>query len=214
MVILMPPSKTPPPRRQALSYGMPLPGAPLPPPTVANQPTIAPEAPQIPKATVTPVGQSSVSGLSSPPPAIPNLPIFTPDKRLTNLVKEAPIDTIVFNEDNVDIALISDLIFEDIGATELANISRLDYIDGQEVYYSPIANLRYIRREFNPNNIISIGGAADYFSRFGINLVTRGLTEPYFDENGDLVIEIDIISEEEEVQVQVLSNGTIELVDE
>lgn len=211
MVILMPPQKPPRQTQQQYSMGIPIPP---PPPPIVNRPTIAPEGPQIPKATVTPVGQSSVSGLSSPPQATPSLPVFTPDKRITNLVKEAPIDTIVFDESNVDIALISDLIFEDIGATELANIARLDYIDGQEVSYSPIANLSYIRREFNPNNIISIGGTGDYFSRFGINLITRGLTEPYFDENGNLVIEIDLISSEEEVQVQVLSNGTIELVDE
>lgn len=211
MVILMPPQKPPRQTQQQYSMGIPIPP---PPPPIVNRPTIAPEGPQIPKATVTPVGQSSVSGLSSPPQATPSLPVFTPDKRITNLVKEAPIDTIVFDESNVDIALISDLIFEDIGATELANIARLDYIDGQEVSYSPIANLSYIRREFNPNNIISIGGSGDYFSRFGINLIARNAIEPYFDPNGNLVIEIYVMSSEEEIQVQILSNGTIELVDE
>jgi hypothetical protein len=36
--------------------------------------------------------------------------------------------------------------------------------------------------------------------------------EPYFDSNGDLVIEVDMVLDSEEIQVQILSNGTIDLV--
>ena len=59
---------------------------------------------------------------------------------------------------------------------------------------------------------ITLSNDLDYFSRFGIDTSTRGMNEPYFDSNGDLVIEIDTVLDGEEIQVEVLSNGTIDLV--
>lgn len=149
-----------------------------------------------------------------PPPPVPPLPTFNrmaaPDKN----IKPAPSDIIQFDESSVEIALIQDLLFEDIGATELANISRTDLIDGQNVIYSPIKNLPSIRQEFNPNNIIATSYSTDYFSRFGIDLIARGVSEPYFDEDGNLVIEVDNIIGNEEIQVQILSSGTIDIIEE
>lgn len=149
-----------------------------------------------------------------PPPPAPPLPKFVamaaPDKN----IKTAGSDIIVFDDDSIEITLIQDLLFEDIGATELANISRIDLIDGQDVMYSPIKNLPTIRREFNPNNIIATSYSMDYFSRFGIDIIPRGINEPYFDDNGSLVIEIDSVAEDEEIQVQILASGTIDIVEE
>lgn len=165
-----------------------------------------------------PSTSSSVSATTvayqPPPPPTPPLPTFTrmtaPDKN----IKPAPSDIIIFDENSVDIALIQDLLFEDIGAVELANISRTDLIDGQEVLYSPIKNLSTIRREFNPNNIIATSYSTDYFSRFGIDLSSRGVYEPYFDQDGNLVIEIESVQDGEEIQVQLLANGTIDIIEE
>ena len=128
--------------------------------------------------------------------------------------KVAPIDTIVFDESNVDVAMIQNLLFEDIGAVELANMSRTDLIDGQNVIYSPIANLPIIRRQFNPMDLIATAYSSNYFSRFGINIFSKGAHEPYFDEYGNLVVEVDSIGDNEEFQVEVLSSGTIDEVDE
>lgn len=149
-----------------------------------------------------------------PPPPVPPLPTFTrmtaPDKN----IKPAPSDIIQFDDNAVDIALIQDLLYEDIGAVELANISRTDLIDGQDVLYSPIRNLSSIRREFNPNNIIATSYSTDYFSRFGIDLDSRGVYEPYFDEDGNLIIEVETVNDGEEIQVQILSSGTINIIEE
>lgn len=149
-----------------------------------------------------------------PPPPGPVLPKFTtmpvPDKN----IKEAPSDIIQFNDDSIEIALLQDLIFEDIGGVELANISRTDLIDGQAVIYEPIKNLSSIRQEFNPNNVVATATSSNYFSRFGIDLDSRGINEPYVDDNGDLIIEVDNVQDGEEIQVQILLNGTIDLVDE
>jgi hypothetical protein len=155
---------------------------------------------------------SSPPPSSPPPPAPINFPTFIPMTTVTKNVKVAPSDIIQFDDSSVGIAMISDLLYEDIGAVELANISRTDLIDGQEVLYSPIKNLSNIRREFNPNNVIATARNSDFFSRFAIDASVRGMHEPYFNANGDLVIEIDTILGSEEVEVQVLSTGTIDLI--
>jgi hypothetical protein len=148
----------------------------------------------------------------TPPPPAPVLPRFVPLSNVNKNFKVAPSDIIQFNNDAVDIALIQQLLFEDIGAVELANISRSDLIDGQPAVYAPIANLSTLNREFNPNNIIATSNNLDYFSRFGLDLSSRGINEPYFNDNGDLVIEIDTVYDGEELQVEILTNGTINLV--
>lgn len=149
-----------------------------------------------------------------PPPPVPPLPTFTRMEAPETNIKPAPSDIIQFDENSIDIALIEDLLYENIGSVELANISRTDLIDGQDVIYSPIRNLSSVRREFNPNNVIATSYASDYFSRFGIDIFSRGLYEPYFDESGNLVIEIDNVLDEEEIQVQILSSGTIDVIEE
>ena len=158
-------------------------------------------------------GGSPTPPSSPPPPPAPLLPTFRPMNVSSKNFKVAPSDIIQFDDSTVEIALIEDLLFEDIGATELANISRSDLIDGVQTSYSPIKNLPTITREFNPNNIVATSYSTDYFARFGINILLRGLSVPYFNENGDLVIEIEDVADDEEVQVEILQNGTIDMVD-
>jgi len=174
---------------------------------------VAPVAYVPPSVNTIGVTASSVASVPAPPPA-PLLPTFRPMTTSNNNIKVAPSDIIQFDDSSIEIALISDLLFEDIGATELANISRSDLIDGQNVIYAPIKNLPTIRREFNPNNMIANSFFDDYFSRFGINLALRGVHKPYFNDDGDLVIQVDTVLSGEDIQVQVLSSGTIYMVDD
>lgn len=156
---------------------------------------------------------STTSYASPAPTPAPVLPTFRPMTITNKNFKVAPTDIIQFDDESVEITLIQDLLFEDIGATELANISRSDLIDGQATIYSPIKNLPTIRREFNPNNIIATSFTLDYFSRFGIDIVSRGFNEPYFNDAGDLVIEIDSVQDDEEIQVEIIANGTIDIIE-
>lgn len=157
---------------------------------------------------------ASYSPQPPPPPPAPLLPTFNQMSYNNNNIKVAPSDIIQFDDSTVNVAMMQDLLFEDIGATELANISRSDLIDGQDTVYSPIKNLSSVRREFNPNNVVATAYNSDFFTRFGIDLIARGLYEPYFDENGDLVIEVGNVLDGEEIQVEVLSNGTINVIEE
>lgn len=181
------------------------PPAPAPPP--APSPSPAAPAPSNPAPT-------SYSPSPPPPPPAPLLPQFRPMAYNNNSIKVAPSDIIQFDDTSISVAQMQDLLFEDIGATELANISRTDLIDGQDTVYSPIKNLSSVRREFNPNNVVSTAYNTDYFTRFGIDLIARGLYEPYFNADGDLVIEVGTMIDGEEIQVEVLSNGTIDVIEE
>ena len=149
----------------------------------------------------------------APVSATPALPTFTPMPSNKNF-KVAPSDIIQFDENNIEIQLITNLLFEDVGAVELSDMSRSDLIDGQQVIYSPITNLPELKRDFDPNKIISNIPMVDYFSRFLIDLLSRGMYEPYFDDEGNLVIEIDKVLDDEKIEAEILSNGTIEIIGE
>ena len=171
-----------------------------------------PWTPPVTTPTPTPVPTPTPTP-PSPPPA-PVLPVFTPMTSITTAVKQASIDTIVFNEDSVSIQQLTELLYEEIGGMELINTSRDDIVNGQDVIYSPISNFGDIWSYFNPNNLIAVGSSFDtYFSRFAIDLILRGMNIPYFNDDGDLVIEIDDVREDEEIHYQVASSGTIDEVD-
>ena len=149
----------------------------------------------------------------APPPA-PLLPTFVPITSSITAIKQAPIDTVVFNEDTVSIQQLTELLYEQIGGMELINIAREDTISGQDVIYSPISNIASIWGQFNPNNVIAVGSSFDtFFSRFAIDLILRGMNIPYFNEDGDLIIEIDDVLSDEEIHYQIASSGTINEVD-
>lgn len=158
----------------------------------------------------------SVSVSSSPrsPSAAPILPASRPILNTSFAIKPAPIDTIVFDDQSIGMEMMEELLYEDIAGLELANTSRYDLIDGQPVSYSPISNLASIYQLFNPNNIIATFSSSEaYFSRFGINLILRGMHIPYIDDNGDLVIEIDTVGDNEEIHYQIASSGTMDSVE-
>jgi len=134
-------------------------------------------------------------------------------------VKTAPIDTILLNEGSIPIELMTDLIFENIGGQELINIARSDTVNGQNIIYQPIKNLARIQQEYNPNNIIALQSTSDkYFQNFAIKLNNKipnvgngpAGANVYIDpETGDLVVEAVNLEEDEQVEVQITTSGTI-----
>lgn len=159
--------------------------------------------------------QNSSSAPSSPAPPPPPSPILPNFRSMPAnfAIKQAPIDTVVFDDTTFPPAMLEDLMYEDIGGIELANMSRSDLIDGQEVSYAPIKNLSSLRRRFNPNNIISSAtSSGNNFSKFSIDLISRGINIPYLDSDGNLVIEIDEVHENEIIDVEIASSGTINTV--
>lgn len=148
-------------------------------------------------------------------PASNNAPSFTPPPPP---IKTATPDIILFDEEAVPIEVMSDLIFEDIGGQELISIVRSDTVNGQKIIYQPIKNLSSIQQQYNPNNILGLQQTSDkYFAGFSIKLEDKipnqgnGVNgkNVYLEENGDLVIELVNINDDEQVEVQITLNGTI-----
>lgn len=135
-----------------------------------------------------------------------------------NLIKTATPDIVLFDDDSVPTEQMADLIFENIGGQELINIARNDTINGQNISYQPIKNIRSIQQSYNPNNILGLQKTSDkYFSGFSIRFDQKapnegnGLngTNVYIDNSGNLVIEAIGLNNDEQLEVQLSTNGTI-----
>jgi hypothetical protein len=133
--------------------------------------------------------------------------------------KPATPEMIALNNPVLDAERMLDLVFEDIGGQELINISRNDIINGQDVFYSPIKNLKELYVQYNPNNIIRLESTSDiYFKNFPIKLestIPAYGTGPngevvYIDPTtGDLIINISSLEPDEQVDVEILDGGEI-----
>jgi len=166
--------------------------------------TIAPSTSATP-ATPTTVGVSIKTATASSS-------IFSP-------VKTATKDIILFDDGLVPVNLMADLIFEDIGGEELLSIARTDTVNGQKITYQPIKNLSSIEQEYNPNNIVSLQATLDkYFANFPIKLDNKipetgtgsGGDYIYIDPvTGDLIIEAVNLEPDEQIEIQIATNGTI-----
>ncbi len=138
-----------------------------------------------------------------------------------NLVKTATPDIILFDDQSLSTESMADLIFENIGGQELINISRSDTINGQEISYQPIKNVKLLQQSYNPNNILGIQKTSDkYFAGFPILFDQKFPNEGsglngqniYVDESGNLVIEAIGLNNDEQIEVQLSTSGTIYIV--
>jgi len=135
-----------------------------------------------------------------------------------NHIKAATPDIVLFEDDHVSTSEMSTLYFEDIGAQELISISRNDTINGQELSYEPIKNIKSLQQSYNPNNILGLQKTSDkYFAGFSIRFdqkfpnVGNGLDGEniYVDEQGNLVIEAIGLNNDEQIEVELSTGGTI-----
>jgi hypothetical protein len=156
-------------------------------------------------------------------------PYYPPDppKPPPPAIKTATPQFVLFNDDEVPIDTMVDLLFENIGGQELLSIARADTVNGQKILYQPIKNLNILKEQYNPNNIIRLQNTSDkLFSNFSIKLadkipnVGNGFyyssgnkvydgTTVYLDDDGNLVIELVNILEGEQAEIEITSSGII-----
>ena len=218
------PTPPPPPSSAPLPPTAPTPTTetPLTPATVEEEETTVTSTVETSTTTTTSSSDFSWGGSTNPTPLTPAdittasvaaaLPPPPP-------VKTAPIDTVLFNDEELPIEVMTDLIFENIGGHELINIARNDIINGQQVSYQPIKNLSSIQQQYNPNNILSVQSTSDkYFANFPIKLenkIPKTGTGPsgkhvYLDStNGNLVIEAVNLEIDEQIEIEITVSGTI-----
>lgn len=142
-------------------------------------------------------------------------PVKTPSRDVVSLVQPS-----------IDAETITNLLFENIGATELVKFTRHDTVEGINPYYNVISNLSDIKRKYDPSSLISIQKPeSSYFDIYTIKLDRKipdqtylnqnNLTDYiYVDTNGDIVIELVNLSPDEVIEVQVDTSGTIYRVSE
>jgi len=172
------------------------------------------------------VDRSSVFTTSSyypPPPPVPPTP---PDV----IVRTPERDVVNFEDENLPTELITNLLFENLGANELIKFERHDTIEGTNTNYDIISNLSSIRKKFDPAALISRQKPdTSYFDIFNIKLEDKIPTDiylrnnpkvdatgeinvtdyVYIDQEGNLVIELVNIESDEILEVEIDSNGTI-----
>lgn len=149
--------------------------------------------------------------------AVANQSTAAKDTTKTAAIKVATPSLIALSNPPLDIDIMADMIFENIGGQELINIARNDIVNGQDVIYSPIKNLKDLFIQYNPNNIIRLENSADtYFKNFPIRLENKlpssgtgpdGETVYIDPDTGDLVINVSSLDPDEQVDVQILNGG-------
>lgn len=133
--------------------------------------------------------------------------------------KIASPDLIIIKDDMLTIDTMTDLVFEDIGGHELINTSRHDLVSGIDVLYQPIKNLSTLYLQYNPENILRLQDTTQsYFKNFPIqysnkvpNVGTGENGETIYIESGtgDLIINVINLGKGEQVEVQVLAQGSV-----
>jgi hypothetical protein len=157
--------------------------------------------------------QTAVSQVGSAPVAMAAAP--------TTAIKLPDRDNLFTLQNNTDAALITNIVFEKLGAVELTKFTRSDTVEGINPYYNIISNLDQIKKEFDTSNLVlSQKSDTSLYNAFSIKLSTkipkdkfleeRGLDNYiYIDENGSLIIELDNITQDELIEIEIDTNGTI-----
>jgi hypothetical protein len=163
------------------------------------------------------------------PGQVDSTPYYAPrqDPPTPPPIKTATPQFVLFNDDEVPVDAMVDLLFENIGGQELLSIARADTVNGQKILYQPIKNLNILKEQYNPNNIIRLQNTSDkLFSNFSIKLadkipnVGNGFyyssgnkvydgTTVYLDDDGNLVIEFVNMLEGEQAEIEITSSGII-----
>ena len=151
---------------------------------------------------------------------------FTNTSTVSETSKPDPVrvpsrDVVSIIEESVSVDTITNLLFENIGATELVKFTRHDTVDGINPYYDIISNLSDIKRRYDPASLISLQKPeSSFFDIFTIKLDQKIPDQEYLDENnlldyvyidesGNLVIELTNLASDEIIEVEIDSNGTI-----
>jgi len=155
--------------------------------------------------------------------------VRTPTRNVTEISSLVP---------QFDAEQIQKLIFENISAIELSKVERHDTIEGISQKYSIISNLSEVRKKYDTVKQLSIMDKLkpltsiytiniqdkipqeDYIALESLNstyqyldennkIVTRQKGYYYIDTNGDLVIELINLEKNQQVEIQIDTNGTI-----
>lgn len=116
---------------------------------------------------------------------------------------------------------LENAIWQNIGGHEIISLARRDLVDGKSLNYNLINNLRELQAEYNPQTIFPIEDIiSKYFDKFGLrfenflpstqDLANNGVASPVvLESDGDLIIFIKNIKDNQEVEIQVIGSGEL-----
>jgi hypothetical protein len=161
--------------------------------------------------------EAALSATANAPAANPPAPETKPE------VKAATPDLIQITEDAMSVEVMTDLLFEDIGGTEILNISRHDLINGIDVKYQQISNLSKIQSTFGGSNLISIQNPIEQiFNRFAVKryqYIPSETEDPsglnnhlYIDASGNINIELDSLEDGMQIEIEFKAADTTDII--
>lgn len=127
--------------------------------------------------------------------------------------KPATPDLIQLQEEEFPIEVITDLLFEDIGGTEILNIARHDLVSGIDIRYQQISNLAKIENIYGGANLIALQNTSEQvFSKYPLRryqFIPTVTDDPsglnshvYLDASGNLIIELINIDNSYQIEVE------------
>lgn len=138
-------------------------------------------------------------------------------------IKAATPDLIQITEEGMSIEVITDLLFEDIGGTEILNVARHDLINGIDIRYQQISNLAKIETAFGGNNLVSLQGPIEQtFNKFALKryqYVPETTDDPsgldnqvYLDSSGNLNIELINLADNMQIEIEFKTASTTDII--
>jgi hypothetical protein len=161
------------------------------PPRFAPNPIDAPRPPALPAPQA--------------PPAPPPPPIKIPTR-----------DVFALAEPEISAASQANILFQEIGAIEIVNLTRRTTVEGQNPSYNIINNLPTIRREFDPTNLLTNQFLTQQvFPEFEINVDFRIPAGQILSiaPNGDILVQTINVRDDEIVEVQIATQEGFETID-
>ena len=159
----------------------------------------------------------------APPPAPPPPP--PPGQIQTHEVVKIPESNVIPTSTFIPIPAeqLEKMYFQDIGGTEILAVARHDTVGGEEVVYTPVDNLKNVKLQFNPLNLMMSTRLDTLFNQFAIdinrkvtNLNVRSTPDEGaidgvdfsfgFSENNDFVISVENINRDEYIQIEIAEN--------
>lgn len=157
---------------------------------------------------------------------VPMVPAAQPvSKAVTSQpeVKAATPDLIQITEEGMSVEVITDLLFEDIGGTEILNVARHDLINGIDIKYQQISNLAKIKSTFGGNNLINMQNPIEQiFNKFALKryqYIPEITEDPsgldnhvYLDTSGNLNIELINLAENMQIEIEFKTASTTDII--
>lgn len=134
-------------------------------------------------------------------------------------VKTADPQFFVISDSTATIEELENALWQNIGGHEIISLSRRDLVDGKNLDYTLINNLRQLSEEYDPKTLFAIEDTSvKYFNKFGLKFenflpsdqsleeISAGLRSPVvMDEDGNVVIYVKNIKDNQEVEIQAIA---------